>query len=86
MPLNFEPVLCRRGFVNLAPKYLYQRIIVNFFLSIILRTFTLPFKTGTAAGFWYVTNLVICDKRPKKPLSKYWSKSRNTAHRTFYFV
>ena len=35
MPVDFEPVPCRTGFVNLAPKYLYQIILVNFCLVLI---------------------------------------------------
>jgi hypothetical protein len=31
-PVDFEPVPCHTGFVNLAPKSLYQIILVNFFL------------------------------------------------------
>jgi len=60
MPVDFEPVPCRAGFVNLAPKYLYQIILVIFCLfSYSNYSFTLPFKTGTAAGIRYVQNLVI---------------------------
>jgi len=35
MPVDFEPVPCRTGFVNLAPKYSYQIILVNFCLVLI---------------------------------------------------
>jgi len=34
-PVDFEPVPCRTRFVNLAPKYWYQIILVNFSLVLI---------------------------------------------------
>jgi hypothetical protein len=60
MPVDFEPVPCRTGFVNLAPKYSYQIILVNFCLVLIIPLILyFSFKTGTAAGIRYVQNLVI---------------------------
>jgi len=35
-PVDFEPVPCSTGFVNLAPKYLYQIILVSFCLVLII--------------------------------------------------
>jgi len=35
MPVDFEPVPYRTGFVNLVPKHLYQIILVNFCLVLI---------------------------------------------------
>ena len=59
--VDFEPVPYRTGFVNLAPKSLYQIILVNTFLVLIIMINYLLYEYRPRPVFWF---LVLWMVRP----------------------